>query len=132
MGTYRYLKPQVKRRTSRKKLQKAMKDLTAWIKRTRHRGLRPLMATLIRKLRGHYNYYGVTHNSESLWAYWEHMKRVVYKWLNRRSQRRSFTWKRFKDMLERYNVPVPTIKETPGRKRYIGNSIRTDAGVVNV
>ncbi len=38
----------------------------AWIKKNRHRGLRPLMATLIRKLRGHYNYYGVTNNGNSL------------------------------------------------------------------
>lgn len=55
----------------------------------RHQGLRPLMATLIRKLRGHYNYYGVTHNGVSLWEYWDHVNRVVYKWLNRRSQRRA-------------------------------------------
>ena len=118
-GRNRHLKPQVKRRTSRKRLNRAMTDLTAWIKKMRHRGLRPLMATLIRKLRGHYNYYGVTHNSNSLWEYWEHTKRVVYKWLNRRSQRRSFTWQKFTGMLERYKVPCPTIKETPGRKRFV-------------
>jgi RNA-directed DNA polymerase len=118
-GRNRNLKPQVKRRTSRKKLYKAMTDLTAWIKKNRHRGLRPLMATLIRKLRGHYNYYGVTHNSDSLWEYWEHAKRVVYKWLNRRSQRRSFTWAKLAAMLERYKVPIPYIKETPSRKRYV-------------
>ena len=93
-GRNRHLQPQVKRRTSRSKLRKAMADLTAWIKKNRHRGVRPLMATLIRKLRGHYNYYGVTHNSDSLWEYWTHANLVVYKWLNRRSQRRSFTWKK--------------------------------------
>ena len=118
-GRNRHLKPQVKRRTSRKKLYCAMTDLTAWIKKNRHLGVRCLMATLIRKMRGHYNYYGVTHNSNSLWEYWEHTKRVVYKWLNRRSQRRSFTWQKFTDMLERYKVPSPYIKETPGRKRFV-------------
>ena len=52
-----------------------------------HHALPPrLMATLTRKLRGHYNYYGVTHNSDSLWEYWHHANRVVCKWLNRRSQ----------------------------------------------
>ena len=119
-GRNRHLKPQVKRRTSRAKLKKAIAELTEWIKKNRHRGLRPLMATLTKKLRGHYNYYGVTLNSDSLWEYWNHANRVVYKWLNRRSQRRSFTWKRFNDMFMRYNVPRPTIKESTGRKRYVG------------
>lgn len=118
-GRNRHMKPQVKRRTSRKKLYKAMADLTEWIKKNRHTGLRPLMATLIRKLRGHYNYYGVTHNSESLWEYWNHMKRVVYKWLNRRSQRRSFTWAKLTAMMERYKIPAPYIKETPAKRRYV-------------
>jgi len=131
-GRNRYAEPQVKRRTSRKKLYKAMNDLTAWIKKCRHYGLRSLMATLIRKLRGHYNYYGVTHNSDSLWAYWDHMQRVVYKWLNRRSQRRSFTWAKFSTMLERYKVPPPTIKEVTCRRRFIGELIRTDAEVTKV
>jgi group II intron reverse transcriptase/maturase len=119
-GLNRHLKPQVKRRTSRSRQRRAMKDLTEWIKRNRHNGLRPLMATLIRKLRGHYNYYGVTHNSVSLWEYWKHVNQVVYKWLNRRSQRRSFTWQKFNAMFERYKVPRPYILETSGRKRYAG------------
>ena len=109
-----------------------MNDLTDWIKRNRHKGLRPLMATLILKLRGHYNYYGVTHNSASLWEYWKHVNQVVHKWLNRRSQRRSFTWAKFNAMFERYKVPRPTINETSGKKRYAVYSVRTDAEVVNV
>ncbi len=117
-GLNRHLKPQVKRRTSRSRQRRAMNDLTDWIKQNRHKGLRPLMATLIQKLRGHYNYYGVTHNSVSLWEYWKHVNQVVYKWLNRRSQRRSFTWRKFNAMLVRYKVPRPYIKETSGRKRY--------------
>lgn len=119
-GRNRHYQPQVKRRTSRTKLYKAKSDLTAWIKKNRHRGLRPLMATLIKKLRGHYNYYGVHHNSESLWSYWTHMCEMVYKWLNRRSQRRSFTWERLNAMFERYNIPRPSITEKPTRKRYAG------------
>ena len=119
-GLNRHLKPQVKRRTSRSRQRRAMNALTEWIKKNRHQGLRPLMATLIRKLRGHYNYYGVTHNSVSLWEYWDHVNRTVYKWLNRRSQRRSFTWAKFNAMFKRYKVPRPYIKETQGRKRYAG------------
>ena len=99
--------PQVKRRTSRKRLRRAKTDLMEWIKKARSFGLRSIMGTLTRKLRGHYNYYGVYHNLKSLWQYWHHAMRVVFKWLNRRSQRRSFNWKRFNAMLERYAVPQP-------------------------
>ncbi len=131
-GRNRALKPQVKRRTSRTKLRKAMAALTAWIKKNRHKGLRPLMATLIRKLRGHYNYYGVTHNSESLWEYWAHVNRVVFKWLNRRSQRRSFTWGKFNTMFKRYKIPTPYIKEAPSKRRYAKEFARVNAEAVNV
>lgn len=131
-GLNRYLKPQVKRRTSRTRQRRAMNELTEWIKKSRHQGLRPIMARLIRKLRGHYNYYGVIHNSESLWEYWKHVNEVVYKWLNRRSQRRSFTWRKFNAMVERYNVPRPSIREKPSKRRYSERSIRTDTEVVKV
>jgi hypothetical protein len=119
-GRNRRNQPQVKRRTLPAKLRKAAAAFTEWARKNRSAGLRPFMATLIKKLRGHFNYYGVMHNNDSLWAYWKHVNRVVYKWLNRRSQRRSFTWKRLKDMMTRYRVPYPYIKEIPGRKRYAG------------
>jgi RNA-directed DNA polymerase len=37
--------------------------------------------------------------------------RIWYKWLNRRSQHRSFTWQEFKAMLKRYGIPQPKVKE---------------------
>lgn len=105
-------KPQVKRRTSRAKQATAMAALTQWIKWNRSRGLRTIMGTLKRKLQGHYNYYGVHHNLKSLWQYWFHAMRVVFKWLNRRSQRRSFNWDNFNAMLKRYAIPYPKLTET--------------------
>jgi group II intron reverse transcriptase/maturase len=98
---------QVKRRTSRKRLLRAKSEITEWIRKARSLGLRAIMGTLKRKLRGHYNYYGVYHNLESLWQYWHHAMRVVFKWLNRRSRRRSFNWKRFNAILKRYEGPYP-------------------------
>ena len=80
--------------------------------------IRPIMATLARKLRGHWNYFGVPHNSKSLWEFYRHACELVYKWLNRRSQRRSFTWARFTAMLERYQIPKPSITEKPPKRRY--------------
>jgi hypothetical protein len=62
-GQNRHKRPQVKRRTVRKKLRAACREMQAWIKKNRQAGIRPLMATLARKLRGHWNYFGVPHNS---------------------------------------------------------------------
>ena len=65
-GQNRHKRPQVKRQTARKKVRSATSEMQAWIKKNRNKGLRPLMATLARKLRGHWNYFGVTHNSNRL------------------------------------------------------------------
>lgn len=116
-GKNRHKQPQVKRRTVRKKLRAACCELQAWIKKNRHKGLRPFMTTLARKLQGHWNYFGVPHNSKSLWRFYCHAIGLVYKWLNRRSQRRSFTWARLNTMLERYGIPKPSIQAKP-KKRF--------------
>ncbi len=43
---------------------------------------------------------------------------LIRKWLNRRSQRRSYTWERFKHYLEAYfNVVLPFITEIKRRSR---------------
>jgi RNA-directed DNA polymerase len=117
-GQNRHKRPQVKRRTVRKKLRAACREMQAWIKKNRQAGIRPLMATLARKLRGHWNYFGVPHNSKSLWEFYRHACVLVYKWLNRRSQRRSFTWARLIAMLDRYQIPKPSITETAPKRRY--------------
>jgi RNA-directed DNA polymerase len=46
-------------------------------------------------LRGHQQYYGVSGNSGPLRAYFRVANRLLFQCLNRRSQRRSLTWKRF-------------------------------------
>lgn len=117
-GLNRHKRPQVKRQTTRKRLRSATQQMQEWIKKNRSKGLRPLMATLARKLRGHWNYFGVPLNSERLWEFYSNTCKLVYKWLNRRSQRRSFTWARFNAMLERYQIPKPSITEKQPKRRY--------------
>lgn len=104
----------VKRRTSRKKLRASVANVTDWVKRNRHLPLRRLMRTLKAKLTGYWNYYGVIGNYESLAQFFYQSKRILFKWLNRRSQRKSYTWGRFKRLLNLFGVPGPRI--TPGRK----------------
>ena len=108
-------RPTVKRRTARKKLQGAVQRLTEWLRTNRHRKLPELMKTLAAKLRGHWNYYGVIGNSASLVQYDWQAKRLLFKWLNRRSQKHSYRWQAFYRLIQRYRLPAPKIVEQSGK-----------------
>src|ERR1044071_4752528 len=101
----------IKRRTSTKKLRSALARLTAWIKSHRSIKVSEIMGTLRRKFQGHWNYYGVIGNSQSLSTYQYRANRIVFKWLNRRSQTTSYTWDAFNKLLQRFAVPPPRITE---------------------
>ncbi|NKB65942.1 MAG: group II intron reverse transcriptase/maturase [Candidatus Latescibacteria bacterium] len=111
-GTNRLGTDQLKRRTSRKRLQRSIANVTAWIKQNRHRRLPGLFKALNAKLRGYYNYYGVVGNYESLDAFHFQVKRLLYKWLNRRSQRKSYAWPRFGQVLDHFRLEPPRITES--------------------
>jgi group II intron reverse transcriptase/maturase len=104
--------PRVQRRTSRKKLQGILRNITEWIRKNRDLPERKFFQVINAKLRGHYNYYGVRGNSNSLWYYYYRVIDICFKWLNRRSQRRSYTWERFKcNLKEYYHIWKPRITE---------------------
>ncbi len=110
-GSNRLGTDQLKRRTSRKRLQRSIANFTAWIKENRHRRLPGLFKDLNIKLRGYYNYYGVIGNFESLEAFLYQVKRLLYKWLNRRSQRKSYAWRGFGQVLDYFRLEKPRITE---------------------
>jgi RNA-directed DNA polymerase len=85
----------VKLRTSPKRQQKSLAAFTAWVKERRNKRLRTIFRELNSKLRGYYQYYGVTGNWHSLERFHEEVVRTLYGRLNRRSQKRSFNWKGF-------------------------------------
>ena len=64
------------------------------------------------KLCGYYNYYGVIGNFGRLEAFYFQVKRLLYKWLNRRSQRRSYTWRGFAQVLDHFRLLTPRITES--------------------
>ena len=78
----------VKRRTDRKKQNRAMKDFTDWVKGHRHLPTKELFRQVTWKLRGHYNYFGFPGNSRSLWEYHSQVLATLFKWLRRRNNRR--------------------------------------------
>ncbi len=103
----------LKRRTARKKLRASLKRFTAWCKENRHLRLPVLFQRLNAKLRGYYNYYGVHGNAASLKEFFNKAIRLLLKWLNRRSQRHSYTWQGYTAVLERFKVARPRIVGRP-------------------
>ncbi|MBK1674349.1 hypothetical protein CKO35_13775 [Ectothiorhodospira shaposhnikovii] len=99
--------PRVWRRTSRKKLRSSIRACKDWLKTHRHLRLPILLATMKRKVRGHYNYFRAIGNISSLWCFHTAAIRLLYKWLNRRSERRSLTWEGLRRVLEAYAFPTP-------------------------
>jgi hypothetical protein len=91
----------VKRRTSRKKFGQSINSFAAWA-RSASRVLKKGEMLRRAKIRveGHLNYYAITDNSERCTAYRYHVTRILFKWLNRKSQRRSYTWEGFQQALE--------------------------------
>ena len=60
---------------------------------------------------GHLSYYAITDNSEKCSTYMYHAKRALFKWLNRKSQRRSYTWKGFSQALDSIGWPKLGIRK---------------------
>ncbi len=96
-------------KTSKKKFRSKLKSLKEWIKSNRHIRLKELFKTLSSKLRGHYQYYGVTDNTYAIKSFYETALKMLYKWLNRRSQRRSYTHEGFNSLLKTFALPNPKI-----------------------
>jgi len=99
----------VRRRTARKKMLAKLASLKKQLWRRMHRPIKEVGAWLTLVLWGHYSYYGVPRNSQSLGAF---RQKVVLMWkhvLARRSQKGRMTWKRMKTIAARW-LPTPRIR----------------------
>jgi group II intron reverse transcriptase/maturase len=92
-------------KTAKGRLTRAIRRVYEWCRANRHRRLKDQASTLGKKLTGHCRYYGLTNNSYSLQSFRYELTRAWFKWLNRRSQRRSLTWKDFNRLLKRLKFP---------------------------
>jgi RNA-directed DNA polymerase len=99
----------VKRKTSRKKYKASLLRCKEWIKRNRHESVKELMKALRVKLNGYYRYYGITDTSKALNRFAYEVNKMLYKWLNKRSQRKSFEWSKFEKLIKKYPLPQPRI-----------------------
>lgn len=100
--------PKVK--TRGKTLSTKLAKVEKWARENRNKApLKQLWKTFCAKLRGHIQYYGVSFNISRVQTFVWGATRVVFKWLNRRSDKKSFTWDKFKLYLERHPPPEAKI-----------------------
>jgi group II intron reverse transcriptase/maturase len=92
-----------------KRISSKLKKVNDWCRDIRNKYKLPVIwKSFCSKLRGHIQYYGVTFNSKAVNLFVRQTVRTMFKWLNRRSQRKSFSWEKFKLFIERN--PLPKVK----------------------
>lgn len=97
-------------KTAKGRLTRAIRKVSEWCRENRHRHLAEQHRELVPKLKGHYQYYGITGNGRALKGFYEAVRRAWHRWLNRRSQRNNMRWERFRQMLSNdYVLPQPQI-----------------------
>lgn len=98
----------LKAKTQPKRLHRCMQAFEHWIKGWRNRlKLAKLWELAAAKLTGHYRYFGISFNQAKLEHFYWICTQALFKWLNRRSQKRSFTWERFLKRLHYQPLPRP-------------------------
>lgn len=99
-----------KLKTRAKTMKSKLKKVKIWFKEVRNKlTLKEIWKIFCAKLRGHVQYYGVSHNLKSVENFLYEACRIAFKWLNRRSQRKSFTWKKFELFLGKFPLPKAKI-----------------------
>jgi RNA-directed DNA polymerase len=100
----------LKRKTSSKKLRTKINEFRQWMKENRYKPLTEIWKSVNLKLRGHYNYYGVSDNWNQLAEYKVLIVKIIYYWLRRRSQRTRLDWDKFNKLLKIYPLVNPKPK----------------------
>lgn len=100
----------VGRRTENKRQNRSLQKVKNWLKQQRNRlSLEELWQGINLMLIGHYRYYGVSDNIRQISTYYHNVTRLSFKWLNRRSQKRSFKWESFAKYLDCHPLSKPRI-----------------------
>lgn len=98
------------RKTEKKRFTRGIKKVNNWMRIQRNRKqLKELWQMMCWVLDGHYRYYGVNDNYKRIYQFYFALKRIMYKWINRRSQKKSFSWDSFQKYLDRFPLPKPKI-----------------------
>jgi group II intron reverse transcriptase/maturase len=98
----------LKIKTQKDKLIKSMQKFDVWIKQIRNqKDLKTIWSLAKAKIQGHINYFGYNMNTPKLNHFYHQAVRSLFKWLNRRSQRRSYSWEGFNERLKHFPLIKP-------------------------
>lgn len=98
-----------KLKTNGKRSRAKLKRVNDWARQIKDKApLKLIWKIFCSKLRGHIQYYGVSHNSKAVQKFVRQTRRIMFKWLNRRSQRKSFDWDKFNLFIKKH--PLPEVK----------------------
>lgn len=94
-------------KTQKERIFKKVEEYKVWIKSARTKLTGGEVAKkAAQKLKGHYNYFGYKCNYAHLHYFYRQIMEVTFKWLNRRSQKRSYSRSSFNSLIEKI-VPMP-------------------------
>jgi RNA-directed DNA polymerase len=96
-------------RTMRKRLKRSLQRIALWCREHRHDPDEDQQRSLNRKLRGHYEYYGRSTNSPRLSEFYQEVRRIWHKWLNRRTRGKPLPWAEYVHLLHRHPLLRPRI-----------------------
>jgi len=97
-------------KTSKENLSRKVKETKEWLKNIRNKlPLKEWWPVLKSKLRGHYNYFGVSGNYRCLQQFYNKIFSIVFKWINRRSQKKSMNFDQYLNYLQWNPLPTPRI-----------------------
>lgn len=98
----------IKLQTDGKRMRTKIQAIKEFIRANRHDP--ELLAKVRQRVIGYLNYFAVTDNSRKISGFMFQVTRSLFKWFNRRSQKRSFTWKRFNEFLAKNKFPKSHVR----------------------
>jgi RNA-directed DNA polymerase len=98
----------IRRRIAAKRFSRAKRAINQWFRIVRHQTVEDQHKQMCKKIRGHYQYYGIPGNHQRLYTFRREVERAWFKWLNRRGAPKNFDWQTFvKGILRTFPVPMP-------------------------
>jgi RNA-directed DNA polymerase len=95
-----------KTKTSKKRVRDKLRRVKEWICKVKNQyRLMQIWEMFCIKLRGHIEYYGVSFNIGHVQKFLKRATKILFKWLNQRSQKKSFNWEDFRLFLQRHPTP---------------------------
>ncbi|WP_223492167.1 group II intron reverse transcriptase/maturase [Sutcliffiella horikoshii] len=99
-------------KSSSKKMRAKLKECKEWLKANRNKDIHEVKKRLDRSLVGYYNYYCLTYNVRYVDNFLDKIKKLFFKWMNRRSQKKSFNWDKYNLFLKRFPFRKPKLKHS--------------------